>query len=265
VTRPGSRLLRVAVAGGTGLVGRLVVAELTRRGVATVVLSRARGVDLLTADGLAHHLTGVDAVIDATDIGTLRRAVSVGFFGTVTRNLLTAGAQAGVRHHVALSVVGADRVPSGYYAGKREQERLVRADPAGSVLRAAQFFEFADRLLGRDRAPIPAVVPIMRCRPVAVAEVARVLTTHALGPVPGSVVELAGPQEQEMSDLVRRLARAIGARRPVLGIRPPGATGRAMATGGLLPHAGGLRGTQTFDEWLAVRTARPDPVVVGPR
>lgn len=243
--------MKIAVAGGTGVTGRHVTGSVRAAGHTAVVLSRSAGADLTDGRGVAEALRGVSAVIDVTNTATTRRARAVAFFGTVTTNLLAAERQAGVGHHVALSIIGANRIDYGYYLGKRHQEELVLAGPVpGSVLRTAQFHEFAGQVLDRVRGPV-ALAPRMLCQPVAAAEVAEALVQLALAGPAGLAPELAGPQELQMADLVRRVARARGSRRPLLAVRLPGAAGRAMAGGGLLPTGPGPRGVLAFDEWLA--------------
>ncbi|SEL51039.1 SDR family oxidoreductase [Streptacidiphilus jiangxiensis] len=242
--------MRIAVAGGTGAVGRTVVEAAHAAGHETVVLARSAGVDLLSGDGLDPALKGAQAVIDVSNVTTMGARKSVAFFEQATGRLLEAGRRAGVGHHVALSIVGCDRVDFGYYLGKRRQEELVLADGVpGSVLRATQFHEFAAQLLERTRGPV-AVVPVMRAQPVAAREVAEALVRLAEQDPVGPAPELAGPQEEDMTVLVRRVLRAQGRRTPVLPLRLPGAAGRAMAGDGLLPTGPGQRGTETFDAWL---------------
>jgi uncharacterized protein YbjT (DUF2867 family) len=252
--------MRIAVAGGTGLVGRHVVDALSCAGQEPVVLARARGVDITTGSGLAQALAGVDAVIDVSNTTTTRRHTAVAFFTAGTETLLAAGQRAGVRHHIVLSIVGVDRVGFGYYEGKRRQEELVLADRVpGSVLRATQFHEFPGQLLARMRGPL-ALVPRMRVQPVAAREVAAALAKLAAGPTEGMAPELAGPEEHELVDLARRVVRADERRRWVFGMRLPGAAGRAMAAGALLPTGPGPRGMQTFDQWLAADIAADPPI-----
>jgi uncharacterized protein YbjT (DUF2867 family) len=248
--------VRIAVAGGTGTVGRLVVEEAPGRGDSVVVLARSAGVDLVTGAGLEQALTGVDTVIDVSNVDTLSRRRSVAFFEAATGQLVRAAATAGVGHLLALSVVGVDDVGLGYYAGKRRQEEVVLGGPVpATVLRATQFHEFAAQSLGRAVGPV-VPVPRMRCRPVAAREVARHLLSLAAGPALGRAPELAGPEEADMTDLVRRLARDRGERRLVVPLRLPGGAGRAMASGGLLPRGAGPRGTVTFEQWLGSPDAR---------
>jgi uncharacterized protein YbjT (DUF2867 family) len=243
--------MRAAVAGGTGLVGGMVVNALARAGHEPVVLARSRGINIITGAGLDEALAGVDAVIDVSNITTTRRRTAVAFFTGGTENLLAAGQRAGIRHHVALSIVGVDRVDFGYYEGKRRQEDLVLEGPTpASVLRATQFFEFPGQLLARSRGPL-TLMPQMRVQPVAAVEVAAALVTLATGPAEGLAPELAGPQEHEMVDLARRVVHTQGKRQHVVGIRMPGAAGRAMASGRLLPTGHGPRSRLTFDQWLS--------------
>jgi uncharacterized protein YbjT (DUF2867 family) len=243
--------MRVAVAGGTGLTGRHVVAGLTAAGHDPVVLARSEGVDLVAGTGLDEALASVSTVIDVSDLKTTRRRASAAFFTAASQNLLAAGQRAGVRHHVALSIVGIDRVDFGYYEGKRRQEELVLAGPVpGSVLRATQFHEFAGQFLDRTPGPV-AVVPMMRIQPIAVREVAAALIALAAGQPAGLAPELAGPRQESLPDLARQLVRARGKHRLVVSIRLPGAAGRAWADGALLPARPGPRGMQAFAQWLA--------------
>ena len=234
--------MRVAVAGGTGLIGRMVVDALRSGGDTAVVVARSVGVDLLTGDGLDHALAGVETVIDVSNIVTTDRAAAVRFFGTATRTLMAGGQRAGVKHHIVLSIVGVDHVPWGYYQGKRHQEQLALDGPVpATVLRATQFHEFADQMLQRG-GPV-ALVPKMLSQPIAAREVAAALATLIHAGPQGLAPELAGPERLRMPDMVRQLAHARRVRRPVLAVRLPGQAGRAMAEGGLLPRSEGPRGT----------------------
>lgn len=240
----------IAVAGGTGVVGTYVVSALERAGHEAVVLSRAAGIDLEAGTGLDDALAGVDGVVDVSNVATQSRRRSIAFFASATGHLLEAGARAGVGHHVVLSIVGSDRVDLGYYAGKREQERLTEAGPLPwSILRATQFHEFAGQVLAQTPGPV-AVVPRMRTQPVAASDVAAALAALVLGPPVGRSVELAGPREEYLPDMARRLLAARGARRKVVAVRLPARGGAAMADGGLLPGTDAQLSQQTFDDWL---------------
>lgn len=245
--------MSIAVAGGTGAVGRHVVDRLLELGHEPVVLTRSAGHDLVTGSGLEAALAAVDAVIDVASVQTQSAEKSRDFFGAVTRNLLAAETAAGVRHHVALSIVGSDRSPEGYYAGKVLQEQLVEAGPVPwTILRATQFYEFAEQMLGQTTFGPIALMPKTRAQPIAAREVAVRLVELAIAQPAGRARDLAGPREERMADLARRWLRATGQRTRVIEFPLPGAFGRALRDGTLLPAAGRADlGTQTFDEWLA--------------
>ncbi|MFL6159650.1 MAG: SDR family oxidoreductase [Marmoricola sp.] len=243
--------MRIAVAGGTGMVGSLVVTRLKMNGHEPVVLARATGVDLMTGTGLREKLDGVEVVVDVTSTGTTSAKVATEFFTTTTGNLLDAGAAAGVRHHLLLSIVGIDVTPFGYYVGKVAQEALVEASPVPStIVRAPQFHEFAAQMIDRASFAGVTVVPRMLSAPMAAREVAEHLVTLVSGDPLGRAPEIGGPQQEQMTDMVRRLLRRRGSRRPVLGLRVPGQAGRSMRSGALVPTDPGLIGTQTYDAWL---------------
>ncbi len=243
--------MRIAVAGATGVVGRHVVAVAGERGHEVVPLARSVGVDLTTGAGLEQRLVGVDAVVDVTSVATQDKAASEAFFGDVTRSLVTAERAAGVAHHVVLSIVGIDDVPSGYYAGKLLQERLLaEGDQPWSVLRATQFHEFAEQVLHFVRLGPVSVVPRMTSQPVAAREVAEALVDLVEAGPSGRVPDLAGPEVLPMHRLARRVSRARGLGRRVVAVPVPGKAGRGMRDGSLTPGEAGVRGRTTFDEWL---------------
>jgi uncharacterized protein YbjT (DUF2867 family) len=250
--RPSSMsAMRIAVAGGTGVVGRHVVDAVVAAGHEPVVLARSTGVDLLTGAGVREALEGVSAVVDVSNTLTARRRTAIARFDRMTSNLLDAAKRAAVGHHVLLSIVGIDRVPVGYYAGKLRQEELVKASGLPwTILRATQFHEFPEQLLDRFAGPV-LPLPRVRSQPVAAREVGAALVELALGAPTGRTDELGGPEAHEMRTLVRRLLAARGAHRWVLPIALPGVVGRGFAGGGLLPGPGARLGTQTWDEWLA--------------
>ncbi|HEX5493586.1 MAG TPA: NAD(P)H-binding protein [Mycobacteriales bacterium] len=244
--------MRVSVVGGTGLVGRQVVRALRERGHDPVVVARSTGADVTTGAGLADTLAGSDAVIDVTNTPATDAEAAVAFFGTATRNVLAAERDAGVRHHVVLSIVGVDKVPgNAHYAGKREQERLALAGPVpATVLRATQFFEFPDMVVGWTRDGDTAVLPPLLMQPVAVPDIADVLAEIATNEPRGGTVELAGPQTQDLVDMARRTLTARGeSLRLVPSWRGP--FGTQMAGEVLLPGPDARIAPTTFETWLA--------------
>lgn len=248
--------MKIVVAGGTGLVGSQVVARLRDAGHDVTSLSRREGVDLITGDGLDAALTGADTVIDCSNVDTLSKPKAVEFFTTVARNIGTAASKAGVSHIVVLSIVGVDRIPFGYYEGKFAQEQEYRRNGVPvTILRATQFFEFAETNLARVPGPF-AVIPRMLSQPIASSEVTSVLIELATASAPKSaaesIVELAGPEQHQLVDLARRVSKARRMRKLVIPVTLPGAAGRPMATGALRPEGNDYRrGTITFDEWLS--------------
>lgn len=246
--------MRIAIAGATGAVGVHVVDVARRRAHDVVALSRAQGVDLLDARAVARALEGADAVIDVSSIATTSQAASMAYFEASTANLLAGGETAGVTHHIVLSIVNIDRAPSGYYAGKVLQERLVSDGLVPwSILRATQFHEFAGQIYERGRIGPVHAVPIMRTQPVAASEVAERLVELAESDARGRARDLAGPREERLIDLVRASASAAGSRAPIISIPLPGGMGAAMRSGALLPGPDAQLGTLTFAEWIRAR------------
>lgn len=243
--------MRIAVAGGTGVVGRHVVGAAERAGHDVVVLARSRGVDVLSGEGLAAALSDVDAVIDATNSGTtLSTKKSTSFFETATGNLLAAESSAGVGHHVALSIVGIDDIDASYYAGKLAQERMVASGAVPfTIARAGQFHEFAGQLLSAMGGPV-AVLPRILMRPVAAREVGEHLVRVAERGAVGRAADLVGPRDEVLVDVARRQSAFDGVRRPVVEVRLPGLYGRGLASGSLRGGADAVHGRITFDEWL---------------
>ena len=247
--------MKIAVAGGTGVAGRWTVEALRAGGHEVIVIARSAGADLVTGDGVDAALAGVDAVIDATNVTSSGKRASSEFFEATARTLMRAAAVAGVRHIVALSIIGIDRVPYGYYQGKLRQEQVLQESTVPvSILRAAQFHEFPGQYLAKLPGPV-VLVPRWRAQPVAAREVGAALARIAAGD-PVAMSELAGPREEIMADMIRQVVRARGDRRLVVSVRLPGATGKAMAAGGGLPGRPGLRGTQTFTDWVIEQQAR---------
>lgn len=245
--------MRLAVAGGTGRIGRLVVADLARRGVETISLSRAEGVDLLTGAGLSEHLTGVDAVIDATnppaaDVGEAERT-----FTTIARNLLHAERIAGARHHVALSIAALDQVQGNpHYFGKRAQEREVRGGPVPfTIVRATQFHDFPAMIAEWAIIDGEAVVPPLLLQPIAPADVATALVDAATAAPTAGVIDIAGPRTEDAVDMARRTFAVRGVDLPVRASWREAALGVEFAGEVLLPPDDARTAPTSFDEWLS--------------
>jgi uncharacterized protein YbjT (DUF2867 family) len=244
--------MRIAVAGGTGMVGRHTVSALTEFGHDPVTLARSAGVDLTSGDGLADALAGTDAIIDVTNTDALDPAAAIEFFGTVSRNLLDAAGKVGVRHHVALSIVGIDRVTgTGHYAGKRRQEEVVETGSIPwSIVRATQFYEFAEMVVGWTRSGDRAIIAPLLVQPAAAVDVARTLVEVATG-APQGRIEVAGPQTQDLVDMARRVFAARGDLLTLVPTWRRGVFDAEMAGEVLLPGADARITPTTFEQWLA--------------
>ncbi|CDO90851.1 LysR family transcriptional regulator [Mycobacterium triplex] len=209
--------MKVLVVGGSGLIGSQVVAQLTELGHEAVAASPRSGVNTITGEGLAAAVAGVHTVVDVTNAPSWGDDEVLEFFTTSTRNLLDAERAAGVQHHVALSIVGADRAAaSGYMRAKIAQEKLIAESGAPhTIVRATQFFEFvagiADSMADGDtvRAPHGAF------QPIAAADVATAVTRAAIGD-PAGLINIAGPEKRGMDDFIRTRFAATGDSRQVI-------------------------------------------------
>lgn len=253
--------MKIAIAGGTGTVGRHVVRAAQEHGHTVVVLSRKEGVDVLTARGVDEALDGADALVDVLNTTTLATKKAVAFFTTVTRNLLDAETRVGVAHHVGLSIVGIDGIDTSYYAGKLAQERLV-SDSAvpHTIARTAQFHEFAEQVATQATFGPMTVVPRTLSRPVAARDVGAHLVHVAETAPAGRAPDLIGPEDETLAAMVRRMYRHDGTNRRVLDVRLPGAYGTGLASGSLRGGVSPTRTTDTtFDAWLHTSDHRNRP------
>lgn len=251
--------MKVVVIGGTGLIGSKVVAKLTEHGHQAVAASPSSGVDILTGKGLAQVLTGAEVVVDVANSPSFDDGPAWDFFTTATGNLLTAGEAAGVSHHVALSVVGTDRLlGSGYFRAKDAQERLIRESAIPfSIVHATQFFEFvgsiADLATDGDTVRISSA-PI---QPIAADDVATAVTRTAVGKPVGGIVEVAGPDRYALDDLVRARLRAAGDTRRVLTDPQARYVGVVLDDQTLVPAAGATIFPTRFADWLVDNVPAP--------
>ncbi len=244
--------MRIAVIGATGRIGRLTVDSLVRDGHDAVPASRSHGVDVTTGAGLDAALADVDAVIDVTNTQATDPGETVEFFSTATNNLLSAEKQAGVRHHVLLSIVGVDRIKgNAHYVGKRAQEELVEnGGVPATIVRATQFFDFPLMVASwSGQADTVSLAPLLM-QPIAPSDVAAVLAEVAAGQSQGRMPDLAGPGPQDLIDMARRSFVARGETVEIVptwqGIFRSGMSGEV-----LLPGADARIAPTTFDEWLA--------------
>jgi uncharacterized protein YbjT (DUF2867 family) len=250
--------MKVVVIGGTGLIGAKLVASLRDHGHEAVAASPASGVDSFTGEGLAQALQGAGVVADVSNARTADAAGILDFFTTSTRNLLAAEAATGVRHHIALSIVGTERHgDSPYYRAKSAQERLIQSGPIPyTIVHATQFFEFLQRIA--DRATTDGVVRVSSAfvQPVAADDVANEIERIALGAPTNSVIELAGPETFRLDDVVRRRLAALDDPREVIGDPATPYAGATLDERTLLPGPHARLATTRFDDWITQTAAR---------
>jgi uncharacterized protein YbjT (DUF2867 family) len=248
------------VAGATGRVGRHVVDVLKAGGHDVVAMSRSGGVDVVTGDGLVEALAGAECVIDVTNGPSPDQEAATEFFTAAARNLHEAGAQAGVQRMVVVSIIGCDRFTVGYYAAKVAHEQAMQSGPIPvRILRAAQFHEFVAQLVERGRQGEVSYVPKMRTQLVAARTVAQGLvdlaTGHESTPASGSsgapIVEIAGPQEENLVDAAKLLMAWRGEPVKIEGVSDPANPNHDLyEMGALLPGPDATLAGPTFEEWL---------------
>jgi uncharacterized protein YbjT (DUF2867 family) len=244
--------MKLVIIGGTGLIGSKLVARLREHGHEAVPASPDTGVNTLTGAGLAEALQGASVVVDVSNSPSFEPAAVMEFFTTSTRNLLEGAAAAGVRHYVALSVVGTERIPdSPYLRAKNAQETLIKA--AGipySIVHATQFFEFVKRIA--DEATVGATVrlPPVLIQPMAADDVAKAVTRIAVGEPLNGTVDVAGPQQFRFDELIRQGLSARNDPREVVVDPHARYFGAELGERSLVPAGDARLGEIRFQEWL---------------
>jgi uncharacterized protein YbjT (DUF2867 family) len=243
--------MKIAVAGATGRVGRHVVDLLEDGGHDVVAMSRSSGVDVVTGEGLAEALAGVECVIDAASGPSPDQQAATEFFTAAARNLHASGERAGVRRMVVVSIIGCDRFSGGYNAAKVAHERAMLSGPVPArVLRAAQFHEFVAQLVEWGRRGEVSYVPKMRTQLVAARTVAEALTELATSPE-ATISEIAGPREESLVEMAELLAARRGDPVRIEGMSDPADPDSDLyETGALLPGPNATLAGPTFEEWV---------------
>ncbi len=244
--------MKIVVIGGTGLIGSRVVANLRQRGQEVLAASPGSGVNTLTGEGLPNALAGAQVVIDLANSPSFEDAAVMKFFQTSGRNLFAAEAAAGgIRHHVALSIVGTDRSDNGYFRAKVAQEKLIEASGIPyTIIRSTQFMEFLGAIAdsGADGNRVRIAPGLFQ--PIAADDVAAIVADVALAPPRKGIVEIAGPERALFNEIVARYLKAIGDSREVV------ADSKALYFGGkvekhsLVPLGEARLGRIGFDEWF---------------
>jgi uncharacterized protein YbjT (DUF2867 family) len=252
--------MKIVVIGGTGLIGSKVVTKLRAHGHEAVPASPNSGVNTLTGEGLVEALQGASVVIDVSNSPSFEEAAVLEFFETSTRNMLDAEAATGVGHHVALSVVGTDRLPdSAYLRAKVAQEKLITGSSIPySIVHATQFFEFVGRIA--DEATVDGTVrlPHVLFQPIAAEDVATAVARVAVGEPLNGMVEVAGPEQFRFDDLIRHGLGARNDPRPVVADPQARYFGAILDERSLVADDDAQLAETRFDDWLAEQAA-PQP------
>src|SRR5712664_2865877 len=252
-------IMKIVVIGGSGLIGSKLVPKLREHGHEAIAASPNSGVNTLTGEGLAEVLKGASVVVDVSNSPSWEDAAVMKFFETSTRNLLAYEASAGVGHHVALSVVGTDRLSeSGYFRAKIAQEKLIKASPIPySIVHATQFFEFlkglADISTDGDKVRLPHVL----FQPMAADDVASAVGRIAVGQPVNGIVEIGGPEQFRLDELVRRRLASLNDPREV--VPDPNAlySGAKLSEKTLVPGNNARLGETRFEDWLKSPASQP--------
>jgi uncharacterized protein YbjT (DUF2867 family) len=248
--------MKIVVIGGHGRIGSKIVATLGEHGHEAVAADLGTGVNTLTGEGLAEAFTGADVVIDVSNSPSFEDDAVLEFFQTSTRNILTAEHAARVGHHVALSVVGSDRLPdSGYLRAKVAQEKLIEDSSIPyTIVRSTQFFEFVDSIAAAAGEGETVRVPAASIQPVAAEDAARAVARVAVGTPVNGTVEVAGPRPYRFDELIRYSLSAHDDQREVVADPDAQYFGTTLSNGSLLPGDDAQLGETRFEDWLAPST-----------
>ncbi len=244
--------MKIVVIGGSGLIGSKLVKILRERGNEVVAASPATGVDTLTGKGLDEALTGAQVVVDVSNSPSFEDTAVMKFFETSTRNLLAAEKKAGVKHHVALSIVGADRNPdSGYLRAKVAQEKLIKASTIPyTILRATQFFEFIGGIADAGTEGNTVRLTSAKLQPIAADDVAAALAPVVMGEPVNGVIEVAGPEPLPLAEMAQRWLTAKHDKRQVVADAKARYFGTELNDRSLTPGDNPRIGKIRFEEWL---------------
>jgi len=263
---------KIVVIGGSGLIGSKVVARLHEQGYEAVPASPASGVNTLTGEGLAEVLQGASVVVDVSNSPSFEDTAVMNFFTTSTGNLLRYEASAGVGHHVALSIVGCDRLPDGgYMRAKVAQEKLIKESSIPySIVRATQFFEFWKGIADSATEGNTVRLPSVAFQPVAAEDVAAAVSKVAIASPLNGTVELAGPEQFRFDEFIRRGLSAHNDQREVIADPHARYFGTELRERSLVPENAALLGEMRFEDWLTqsasqTRPTSPQATAVGTR
>src|SRR5262245_33640270 len=248
--------IKIVVIGGSGLIGTKLVNNLRRQGHEVVAASPSSGVNAVTGEGLAGALNGAQVVVDVANAPSWEDKAVLDFFETSSRNLLAGEAAAGVKHHVALSVVGTDRLlGSGYFRAKMAQEKLIKASQIPyTIVRATQFFEFVGGIAKNAAEGATVRLPSALMQPIAADDVAAALADVAVAKPMNGTLEIAGPEKIRQDELVRQFLNASGDERKVITDVHARYYGLEVNDQSLVPGTNPRLGAIRFAEWLSRNT-----------
>jgi uncharacterized protein YbjT (DUF2867 family) len=244
--------MKIVVIGGSGLIGKKLVSRLQELGHEAIAASPSSGVNAVTGEGLAEALVSAQVVVDVTNSPSFEDAAVLEFFEKSTRNLLAAEADAGVAHHIAVSIVGADRIPdSGYMRAKVAQEKLIQsAGIAYTIVRATQFFEFIGTIIAQFPTDGQTVhLPPAFIQPILAEDVADALVDITLGAPVNGIIDLAGPDRFRFEEIIRQFLSATHDSRQVVVDSHARYFGAAL-NDQLVPQGNSLIGSTHFSDWL---------------
>ena len=244
--------MKIVVIGGTGLIGSKLVKKLREHGEEVVAASPNTGVNSITGEGLANALKGASVAVDVTNSPSWEDAAVLKFFETSTRNLLANEAAAGVGHHVALSVVGTERLlESGFFRAKLAQENLIKASSIPySIVRATQFFEFIQKIADLSTEGNQVRLPPVLFQPMAADDVASALGRIAMGSPVNATVEIGGPERFRLDEITRRDLAARKDQREVISDPQARYYGIQVSERTLVPNDDARLGETRFEDWL---------------
>jgi uncharacterized protein YbjT (DUF2867 family) len=243
--------MKIVVIGGTGLIGSKVVANLKRKGHEAIAAAPNTGVNTITGEGLKEALAGAQVVVDVANSSSFEDKAVMKFFESSGRNLLAAEAAAGVRHHVALSIVGDDRSDNGYFRAKVAQEKLVKTSGIPyTIIRSTQFMEFLRAIA--DSSADGNVIRISPglFQPIASDDVAAFVADVAVAPPRNGIVEIAGPERAPFNEFVARYLKAVGDTRKVVSDPEARYYGSRVEERSLVPLGEACLGHIGFEEWF---------------
>jgi uncharacterized protein YbjT (DUF2867 family) len=253
--------MKIVVIGGTGLIGSKLISKLSALGHEAVVAAPNTGVNAFTGEGLAEVLQGAQVVVDVSNSPSFEDVAVMNFFQTSTRNLLSSEAAAGVGHHVALSIVGSERLPdSGYLRAKVVQENLIKESTIPySIIHSTQFFEFVKRIADEATIGNSVHLPAVLFQPIASDDVVSALYEVTTSSPLNGAIEIAGPEVFRFDELIRQQLRALNDSREVVADPDARYFGAELSERSIVPGDSAQLGESRFEDWLSRSTSQVPP------